>query len=345
MQSTRYYLPLITLLLVVGCTEMESVLEVKGSMTQIASFEFDWDNGPRVAHYVPAALVEQGVILTDYARGRAAPGTRLRDLEGKTIRDYGKVLDDDYFEGVRALAVSHDGDYLAVGAYFNGLVSQAVVIFDINSGAHVAGPFISSASEGKIKAVAFDREGARLAVTYDEEVAIFEVDGSGSPTARLIPSVAFLPVEVESIDFSPSNPDRLVSPAGVWSIDSGGIIRRFYGPEYDLKATLYNESGDRVVAVGKNGLTLIDAETGRVVSDPFGAVENDNASVARTVDFRHIVTGDDAGVVTVWDLKSGEIVARRKSSEYVRGVVCSTVDPNTFLTVGRDSVVVWRFER
>lgn len=344
---------LFSLLLLGGCAEISPTLEVPGRLSGIATFSFEPDELRRgTANYLPVTLLSNGVVLSNFSNFVGDQGVEIRSFDDKLVRAIGSQFQGNPFWRVRAIAVSDDGQEIAVGAYFRASRVTGVMVYNVATGSPTTGLLVAPDPDQDLYSIAFDRDGERLAVGYEKMIAIYDLTRSSwSPIAEL-ESVEFLR-DIASLDFSPTNSDHLVTPDGIWSIAAGGQIALFDGNDQFFNGAIYNESGTRVVAGGSRGLHLVDAESGEELSnlrdveesfEEFLAQGTTILSIDRTSDGRYGVTGATGGLLTVWDLTTGEIVARDTTLGDVTGIVCSPTDPRRFLSVSTGTAILWEFE-
>ncbi|MBI2387694.1 MAG: caspase family protein [Elusimicrobia bacterium] len=147
-------------------------------------------------------------------------------------------------EGVRAVALSHSGEYLAAGAK-----DGTITIWD------AANRRIVSAARGHKEAVtslSFSPSGALLAsASLDSTIGIWSV-----PDGKRIRTLSGHSNSVNSVSFSRSD-DELVSASSdktvrIWRASDGSVVRVLRGNTGEVYSAAFSPGGDTVASAGED---------------------------------------------------------------------------------------------
>lgn len=333
----------------VGCAEIEQVLEYEGRLEMITTVKYGRESSGTslTGVYTAREYCTDGIFFTpayefDY-------GLDLVSLEGKKIRTYGGRGGFGYsLREVSAVTVSNDESLVAVAGIIENFSSRGVIIYNVATGERDGGPIgPPSGVDGSIGAIAFRESGDTIAVAYGNDIAVYDIRNSVIRPPKLLKGVGFL--HVTSIAFSPLDSDHLLTSEGLWSLSEEKMIIVF---DETYLAAGYTADGRNIVAVGWNGFSLLDGVSGEEIGnvrdieetyfgDEFEEQPNVILTLEMTSDGAYAITGAEEGIISVWDVATGAIIARDTT---VSGVILGTVleEPARFLTMGRGSAIIWQ---
>jgi hypothetical protein len=82
------------------------------------------------------------------------------------------------------------------------------------------------------------------------------------------------------------------------------------GHTYGVKSVAFSPDGKHIVSGSlDNTVRMWDAQTGKLVSDPFEGHTNGVNSVTFSPDGKHIVSGSDDNTIKMWDAQTGKLVS------------------------------------
>jgi WD40 repeat protein len=220
---------------------------------------------------------------------------------------------------VRGLAFRPDSQSLAVGYGRLGDLTHTghVQLHRVTDGSPLGDAFGKLASG--VNAVAFDRDGSRLAVVGEDRIQIWDPE---SPV-----SVRFLTEHVRGggvVAFQP-NWRRLATGApentiDLWDLTSGATVRTFRGHRNSIEKIAFSPDGQQLASVsGDKSVRLWEVATGRELAAFHGHTEWVHA-LAFHPDGRRLLSGSRDGTVKVWDTITSRPIALRAHSMFVFSV-------------------------
>lgn len=208
-----------------------------------------------------------------------------------------------------SLAVSGDGRVAATD-------SQTLMVWDMRSGAKLG----EIKHKALLRDLAFSPDGSRLyAVGAQEEYDVptggwmfWTLDGTSAALIRKTTLVEPHTHAYYAADYSPDG--RFVVTGGnrpgqslnIW--DSGGgraLVTR--APYETVREVTYSPDGRHIAISDETGVDLVDAGSGRTVAHYGGGVVYE---VAFSKDGRKLAAAQRDGSVTVWDVASGQQLAK-----------------------------------
>ncbi|CAE6434231.1 unnamed protein product [Rhizoctonia solani] len=206
---------------------------------------------------------------------------------------------------VESVAISPDGNCI-------GSSSQdgSVRVYDIHTGAMVAGPFQGHTDIAW--SVAFSPDGRHIALgSFDQIVIVWDADTGQIVTGPLHKHTGW----VLSVAFSPDG-GRLVSGSKdkaiiVWGTFTGAIaLGPLEGHSGDINSVAFSPDG-HLIASGSEDQTirLWDASTGAAIGEPLRGHTDLVNMVAFSPDETKLASCSNDGTIRVWDIKTGTIVS------------------------------------
>ena len=336
------------LLLPVGCADIEQVLEYEGVIEEVQTVEYGRGDGG-FGSYRAMGVSPEGIIfapIDDFDEG-----VDLVSADGRKIRTFagGGGFSGPRIRDVKSVAVSSDGRLVAMAGIVQFSSSNAVLVYEIATGDRASATITPpSGVDGDVMALAFSGSGDTLAVGYGDDVALYDISTSVLRQPTIVKGEPF--EDATTIDFSPTDGDRLVVPGGILSISSRSVIIPFDGTDQYFNRVAFSGDGRYVVGVGSRGFHLIDAASGEEVGNLREVVEFSGEfdeqpdaliSMDVTSDGDYAVTADEGGVITVWEIATGAIVAR---TTITGGTSIHTApdEPGSFYTTGWHKATLWQ---
>ncbi|CAE6340977.1 unnamed protein product [Rhizoctonia solani] len=205
---------------------------------------------------------------------------------------------------VESVAISPDGNRIA-----NGSDDGRVQVYDMHTGAVVAGPF-----EGHSRivwSVAFSPDGRYIASSsFDQTVIVWDAHTGRIVTGPLHKHTSY----VLSVTFSPDG-TRFVSGSDdktiiVWDTYTGAIaLGPIEGHSKEIKSVAFSPDG-QFIASGSDDQTirLWDASTGTAVAEPLKGHTGQVNRVAFSPDGIKLASCSGDQTIRVWDIKAGTTV-------------------------------------
>jgi WD40 repeat protein/tetratricopeptide (TPR) repeat protein len=270
------------------------------------------------------ALSADGLTLAQVGRVPVVGFLILRlDLTTRTVTRLAKDLTAEG-EDLSASALSPDGQRIAVGCYYVGLL----FVFDTATGGSIAKH--GSAHASPISAIAFSGDGTKLA-TADVEGTIKIWADSQKLTSK---STALWTLKghqgrITSVNFS-SDGRWLASgsddkTARVWNLENAGAaIRPLEHSSGDCWMARFSADGQLIAAADGSRVRLWDAATGRLVRDlPAGDTSRVLSVAFSPTDNNLLATGhggQNASYVSLWDIQAGTEIARLPGAADLPGI-------------------------
>ncbi|EUC67566.1 vegetative incompatibility protein HET-E-1, partial [Rhizoctonia solani AG-3 Rhs1AP] len=205
---------------------------------------------------------------------------------------------------VYSVVISPDGNRIASGSD-NG----SVHIFDMHTGAVVAGPF--QGHTDAVWSIAFSPDGRHIASgSYDQTVIVWDAE-----TGRIVTGPLHKHTNsVRSVAFSPDG-RRLVSVSAdtaviVWDAYTGAIaLGPLEGHSDRINSVAFSPDG-RLIASGSHDQTirLWDAFTGAVVNEPCKGHKGPVKRVIFSPDGSQLASCSSDNTIRVWDIKTGIVI-------------------------------------
>ncbi|KEP46581.1 putative vegetative incompatibility protein HET-E-1 [Rhizoctonia solani 123E] len=205
---------------------------------------------------------------------------------------------------VNSVAISPDGNRIASGS-----AEGSVRVYDIHTGAVVAGPF--QGHTVGIGSVAFSPDGRHIASgSYDQTVIVWDAD-----TGRIFTGP--LQKHINAVCSVASSPDgkRLMSGSDdktiiVWDTCTGAIaLGPLAGHSKEINSVAFSPDG-QLVASGSNDRTIRiwDALTGAAIGEPLRGHTDQVNMVAFSPDGSKIASCSSDKTIRVWDIQAGTTV-------------------------------------
>ncbi|KEP46115.1 vegetative incompatibility protein HET-E-1 [Rhizoctonia solani 123E] len=203
-----------------------------------------------------------------------------------------------------SVAISPDGNRIA-----NGSNDGSVFVYDMHTGAMVAGPF--QGHTNRVLSVAFSPDGRLITSgSFDKTVIVWDAHTGRIVTGPLHKHAAW----VWSVTFSPDGKcivsgsfDRTII---LWDTYSGAVaVGPLKGHSDKISSVAFSPDG-RLIASGSwdRTIRLWDASTGAVFTEPLRGHTNHINMVAFSPDGSKLASCAHDRTIRVWDIKAGTIV-------------------------------------
>lgn len=256
---------------------------------------------------------------------------RLWNLEGELLNEL-EAHDD----GISTVAFSPKGDLLATGSW-----DQTARLWTTDGEAVAT----LQGHTDEIKNIVFSADGQFLVTTsYDKLAKVWSREGELLHTIRGHAD-GVLGVAI-SQDSSTITTTSLDGTARVWDIASLPDVKTFAGQTADIFEVAFSPDGQWIGSAGESGARIWDLE-GRLISD----LDGENSvmrSLAFSQDGQYLATGEDDGVVNLWEWTGDnfEIVqtVQHENAGKMRAIAFSP-DGKYFATAGDDTTVrLWTID-
>lgn len=240
--------------------------------------------------------------------------------------------------GVKSLAFSPDGRFLAVGK-----MDKTLMVFDVNESARVA-YFDELEALDQITCVAFTPNGAALLAGGSRgQIKVWNV----SPKGLLTEANGFYGHvgEVKTITIAADGKTVLSGGRGkkarCWSLETGRETFSVDGFKGDVRATYVTADGKQGLACDGDVLALIDMEQGTVTRTMKLASRSAQA-VAIAPDGSRVSVGDTYAL-RMWDIRSGREFPPLQDNE-IQWTAAFMHNSKYVLSGGRGLTNVWEVE-
>jgi eukaryotic-like serine/threonine-protein kinase len=243
-------------------------------------------------------------------------------------------------QSIQSISISPNGRDLAL--VMNGKVhlSERSLSGEIQTNA-----VLCSISEKSIHAVEFSQDGALLStVSTNHVIQLWDV-ASGRELRTLVghtnhvSSIAFRPNSTEMASVAFENSIRL------WNTATGREVRRFHHKRR-YNGLTYSPDGSRLAAWKWNGVNILDAETGKEISE-VGRHFTPIQAIAFSPDSKALACTDNT-VVRIWEVSSGKSLGVLEGHKSWLQSVAFSPDGERLASAGSDRQVKlwdWRKQR
>jgi WD40 repeat protein len=207
---------------------------------------------------------------------------------------------------VASISFSPDGQTVATSAWLRG--DPVVRFWDPQTGRLLR--LLATSNGGGVSTVAFSPDGKKFAACCwfgEHRVRVWDVS-----TARQQLALARHAAGCTCVAFSPdrkrlASGDAYYNQSGqyegrlcLWNVESGKLVREIQGTRGAIQRVLFTHDGKHVLA-GADGVHVYEADTGRLVGEPFQA-KSRIWGLALSADGRLLATADGNGPVRLWEL-------------------------------------------
>src|SRR5262245_10756572 len=247
--------------------------------------------------------------------------------------------------GLRVIAVSSDGKRFATGGD-----DHVIKVWDSASGAE---KLTLAGHAEEVQAIAFAPDARRLiSSALDRTLRIWDLD-TGREIKRLemlprVPALQFLPGGKKFVAWYLSSSDEnTVSTLQTFDMD-GNILKSHADPKRNVTCLSFSPDGE-VAASGDSGGTVrrFMVENGERIRGDMPASAKSLMDLALTPDKKTLITGDEDGVVKIWDLTKNPIESLEAITAHKNGLIGIIVSPDgkRLATTSRDGQVrLWTWD-
>ncbi|QVL31411.1 protein kinase [Telmatocola sphagniphila] len=200
--------------------------------------------------------------------------------------------------GIRSIAVSKSGQYVATGAR-NGVVS----IHDIRQGVTLAS---LASHDGPVMAMAFSPNDEILASgSIDKTVKLWQVNPKNTRNALVPKNILKHETSIYTLAFSPDG--KLLATAGwdseirIWSMAKDNMIKQFEAHRSEIFGLKFNPLNSELISVGSDRMVKFwEAESG-TLKHAFRAHDGPITNITFAPDGKTFATSSRDGTVQEWD--------------------------------------------
>jgi WD40 repeat protein len=197
---------------------------------------------------------------------------------------------------------------------------------------------------GSASSAVYSPDGRRIA-SYHDDHSIVVWDAASGDELYTLPELPGGLIKARTLVFSPDGSQIAAVAAdgriAVWPAEVGAGEPTWITPHGDASSWRvgFSPDGRRLAALGVTGLSVVD-ESGRAARgfDAVESVDLRGEEVEWTPDGKHLVIGDTAGVVSVWDPNTGEHV--RDIVTHPSRIVAIDVSPDGSMVASVSETVV-----
>ncbi len=233
--------------------------------------------------------------------------------------------------GVAAAALSPDGRRLATAGR---ATHDSILITDVTNPSSSAQVAVSSEPHGALHAIAFSRDGSKIASGGDDRTVQIWDAASG----RHLAGPFNHPQTVRSVQFSPDGTRLIaltvVGQAFLWDLERGTQLSSPLRTARPVRRTVFNESGTTLATMGGNRATFWDPRSGTAVGAPFVADEPvPSAELLPPGGRLLVVTAHD---LVLWNRTSERVIARVAHADRILPSFAVSPRGTFFFTAGED---------
>lgn len=225
-------------------------------------------------------------------------------------------------EAVSSLALSADGRYLLTGVKPNVISGEQVyvaILWDVNTGTQVQ---VFEGHTGSVRGVDMTRDGTTAVTASDDRsVRLWNVDNGA-----LIRTFTGHTASVHAVSFS-TDESRVASGSGdgtarIWTVATGAFVR-IEAHTNSVNTVALTADGSRLVTTSKDlSAAVWDASTGALIHRLDGQ-RSEPIAAAFAPNTNQLLTGDNAGIVRLWNIADPVVRKLAGSSAAVKSIAVS----------------------